>query len=572
MRQSEIQQKWMGKILEVSQIADELEEQIGRIEKKLAELRARGGSERDISGKAKTIAVKKADLANADLVIGGWTGGSEVTAADILTVGDALKEMSGFLDDIEATTDKVIEAKNQRMQERWGKVKNLAEEIGQKIERNFNKCTDPHTKNQLRKLRETRLVGIKGEMTAWESRPHVDGKEMETVFRDLQAVEDLVKYPGNPYKDMSGTRLAEAMDKETIAVVRASYFDDCVSKKMRFEDRAQIEKKCFMKGTAAREMWKKHGAKRMVTFCYTWQPTRAEPYHPDPDLFHLQRMIKILGELKQCPWFQCEKEEGKEAEIGVILDYCSLWQKGGDEEDKRSEKQIAQAKEGIKEFHYLYSHAEVLAVKLTAVPEKSKRIFAERGWTLFESLLMDWKLPSTKIDGGKRGKLNCLATKPDFNPKFGNKGNLFIENLAYQGTKRSPPMTPDRFKEALEDRNFDAQRNDVPLFTERSDKAMLIDKYEMLFQDWKHAIKYDFSSMDWTDDDVGLFLDFLSYCKDLQTLLLNQNKIGDAGAKALAGAIGKLPTLKHLYITKNNISQPVQKELQAAAPTVYMEF
>ena len=53
-------------------------------------------------------------------------------------------------------------------------------------------------------------------------------------------------------------------------------------------------------------------------------------------------------------------------EIGVIIDFCSLWQKRG-ETDDRTVIQIEEFNDGLKEINTPYAHKEVMAVKMMAV-------------------------------------------------------------------------------------------------------------------------------------------------------------------------------------------------------------
>ncbi len=65
--------------------------------------------------------------------------------------------------------------------------------------------------------------------------------------------------------------------------------------------------------------------------------------------------------------------------------------------DQRTEEQVQQFKDGLKEINTPYAHQEVTAIKLIAVPSTENRKYDDRGWTLFESIIIDGKAPSTKI-------------------------------------------------------------------------------------------------------------------------------------------------------------------------------
>ena len=107
------------------------------------------------------------------------------------------------------------------------------------------------------------------------------------------------------------------------------------------------------------EAWQEHGARFLMIISYPW----LSKAHPDPDMFHLRRLVFVL---KQLQTYHC-KETGLE-NLGVIMDFCALWQKHG-EEETRNEFQINQFKEGLKEINTPYGHHEITSIKLMTVPK-----------------------------------------------------------------------------------------------------------------------------------------------------------------------------------------------------------
>ena len=88
-------------------------------------------------------------------------------------------------------------------------------------------------------------------------------------------------------------------------------------------------------------------------------------------MFHLRRIVRILKELKA--------KYSYVDEIGVIIDHCSLWQKGSGDVDKRSEAQKEEFGKGLEEINTPYAHQESIAVKLMAVPDTVPRKYDDRG-------------------------------------------------------------------------------------------------------------------------------------------------------------------------------------------------
>ena len=77
--------------------------------------------------------------------------------------------------------------------------------------------------------------------------------------------------------------------------------------------------------------------------------------HPDPDLFHLRRLVRILRELKSA---QSEMTGDRVDELGVIIDFCALWQNHGPDKkrDTRTKDQVQQFKAGLKQINTPYGH------------------------------------------------------------------------------------------------------------------------------------------------------------------------------------------------------------------------
>ena len=137
------------------------------------------------------------------------------------------------------------------------------------------------------------------------------GRKTEHKKKVMEREALITKYPDNPYRDFEGTRFAEIHLKERLAVVNADYFEKRLAAGKPFEDRAGIPRKDFIRGTDVMEAWSDLGGKFLVIFSYAW--LTAE--HPDPELYHLKRIVSILTRLK--------KKHDVE-KIGVILDFCSL--------------------------------------------------------------------------------------------------------------------------------------------------------------------------------------------------------------------------------------------------------
>lgn len=381
----------------------------------------------------------------------------------------------------------------------------------------------------------------------------------------------LPKHLGNPYRDMEHTRFADILKTGKLAVVKASYFERCLSNGVPFEDRASIPPEYIMKGNDVINTWKKHGAKCLVIFSYAWLTAQ----HPDPDMFHLKTIVTILRSMQKPPssTLSMRRFSGVLLEdIGVILDYCSLWQKGHSKEDQRTAAQIEEFKEGLKEINTPYAHQEITAVKLMAVPDVVQRKYEDRGWTLFESILIDGKAASVMLGETPNcaGHENVLVADKQYDPaKFPDGVRLkhLAEsgNCGFENRRRSPPMTPERFKLEMEKRKSRAKSKGVPLFTNGSDQPFILDKYVAAFNQAVLSVRaYEFEYLNWDLADIDCFADVLVHCPELRVLHLGHNNIGDAGAEKLSKILGHLPNLNELHLEHNNIGNVGYAKLKEA--------
>ena len=163
---------------------------------------------------------------------------------------------------------------------------------------------------------------------------------------------------------MDNTAFADLLKRGCLAVVKSGYFDKCLSDGVRFEDRANIPSEWFIHGDELMQSWQKHGATFLVIISYPW----LSKAHPDPDLFHLRRLVHVLNKLKD---YHREENKMDRDHLGIILDFCALWQNHGPSkaEDTRTTDQLEQFKAGLKEINTPYGHEEITSIKMISVPK-----------------------------------------------------------------------------------------------------------------------------------------------------------------------------------------------------------
>lgn len=351
-----------------------------------------------------------------------------------------------------------------------------------------------------------------------------------------------------PYRDIDGSSLLGLLERECLGVVRDGYFAKCLADGTPLQDRANIPAEWFVAGADAKRRWQKYGAAFLVIISYSW----LAKHHPDPECFHLKRLVRTLAEIKV--FLQQETipgRAGKLDEIGVIMDFCSLWQRHGDTET-RSDAQIQQFKEGLKEINTPYAHSEVLAIKLMSVPPSVKRTYDDRGWTLFESLLINGKGSAETMHAiGGQGMDNILTFDDSFDPEVEPcHGYEFVVKFAH--AQRLPPCTPERFQEEMMVREARAKAKGVDLFTNGKDHPFVLDKYAKAFEELLYADMFIFTRSQWQAAHVVQCAATVARCKDLRVLVISG--VGVAVAEEIADALRPLARLETLDLSNNERS------------------
>mmetsp|Transcript_27164 Transcript_27164/g.78038 ORF Transcript_27164/g.78038 Transcript_27164/m.78038 type:complete len:579 (-) Transcript_27164:130-1866(-) len=330
-----------------------------------------------------------------------------------------------------------------------------------------------------------------------------------------------------------GSRLAELIENGCIGVVRSSYFEDCMLHHRPFAMRQLIPNTFMWRGDEAVRLWWKHGKCFLCNVSYAW----LSKEHPDPKQLHLSRFVRILEEYKKMWNMQ---------EVGVILDYCSLFQRTA-RGDTRAPEQKEQFELGFREINSAYSHKAVTSIKLMDVPASEPRKYDDRGWTFMESILIDSK-------GGDWNRWTFGALDPD-SQQWGDPIVFFMQAKA---TKLCPPLVPDAFIRELEQRKRMLRDRDLPLFANEQDSDEVPSRYAEIFSELVRATSLVYDSADWADDEVHLLAEVLLKCDRLESLQLNNNRIHIAGASRLANLIPQLPMLRSLGLKGNPLCQDRQ--------------
>ena len=269
----------------------------------------------------------------------------------------------------------------------------------------------------------------------------------------------------------------------------------------------------------------------IIALSYVW----LTPHHPDPLGFTLGLVGQVL------PLFLRKLKR-----VGIFWDFASLLQPPNPTAGvMRSPAEDGLFRQGLGSLADLYAHQYTYVLRFTKLPENYPlgyalpegspvAAYADRGWPFVETCWASMTKSNVRLLdlGGMSG------TQTTF------KG-LLNECKARNG--RPPPLTPSAFASLVADKQFTNGSTDHPL---------TIALYEASFA--KHfglARELAYHENRWTDDDAKLVAAVLASgaCTSLVSIFMRNNRIGDAGAKALALALSReaLPSLQRVNLQGN---------------------
>jgi len=364
----------------------------------------------------------------------------------------------------------------------------------------------------------------------------INSAKADSLLSPRERAQAIYKSPPplrNPYNTIKDSRLAELILSGAIAVIRASYFEDCFVRGLPFGRRQDVPFMFIWPGPTAIDNWMKGGKCFLCNVSYSW----LSKAHPDPNLFHLPRLVRIFAEFQKL-W--------SVKDFGVIIDFCSVWQPEEGREsvahkDMRSErgKPPPSYERSLEEINVPYGHRGVTSFVLADVPPDEPRKFDNRGWTLFEEIMIDSK-------GGDWNRwifrdFDIKATWPD--------SYAFFTHARLDG--RRVPVLPEDFEAMIEARRQRMEAENVELFSGSADMRRVTRYYRAAFAYISSETKLVYDGLGWTDSDMIALMKLLLHYEHLQQLHLRNNKFGELAAKELAATIPKLPKLQSLALTGN---------------------
>jgi len=369
----------------------------------------------------------------------------------------------------------------------------------------------------------------------------------------------LITLPGSSaFAAKRGGRIAGLVETGCIALVKGAYFEDCFQQGKCIQMRQDIPVQYFWKAREALNLWQIFGRIFMVIVSYGW----TAQGHPDPHCFHLRRLACIFRKYKQY-----YRSIGLQ-DVAVALDFCTLWQKEGDE-DRRTPEQKVQFNDGLIGFNDMYIDQDVTALKLTGLPAEQLRKYDDRGWTTGESALID----------AKGCGWNKYVFDDHFDPDAEDaEGRGFVlKYMKQQGA--SPPLPPEKMSLRMEERRTRAEERGLMLFTCGRDNDLVPRIYRESFTRLRVCRYLNYFNRGWGmaevrelcevlptcepyglslrrnpgigDDEVQLLCDTLKVVRTLKVIAINECSISERGAASLGAAIFHMPALLSLVCHSN---------------------
>uniref|UniRef100_A0A7S4SP98 Uncharacterized protein n=2 Tax=Alexandrium monilatum TaxID=311494 RepID=A0A7S4SP98_9DINO len=363
------------------------------------------------------------------------------------------------------------------------------------------------------------------------------------------------------FTTLEGGQLYEALQRGSIRLARGDYFQRALEAKRPLQRRQELRDEDLWPPEEAARMWRDYKNLFLLVVSYGWLARG----HPDPEMWHLRRLARIVREWKaylravsegkvrqmNVAFYPAESlRDNVPSDVGIFMDFLSLHQ------EPRTPEEEAAFEHGIGQINVLYAHTFASTLVCTAVPDDEPRKYQNRGWTLFEVCVT-----SAKPDAF----LKVLFFHTSFDPEEERStGEAFLFKHL---TGRKPPCSRARFEELMESRRREVAKLPAPhnrLFTNNKDQPRLHQKYAEIWEDLRGVSSLQFVCCGWRAADVRELLGVLPSFPRLKVLNLNSNSFGDEGAEALAA--GLPGGLAKLLVWNNGISEAGAFRLLEALP------
>eukprot|EP00966_Prymnesium_polylepis_P090283 2091059-Prymnesium_polylepis.1 len=339
--------------------------------------------------------------------------------------------------------------------------------------------------------------------------------------------------------------------------------------------RQELPQEAFVDVEMLHKAWKKLGRENgqihgqmqretlpFIAISYCW----LSDSHPDKDGEQLRHVAKILEEARDTD-ITGQLDVGYSEyypDMGVFWDWCSIYQKdpklfdeqetpqgksdderdafiedlcakrkfyGGERyENSRTLEQKAAFGRALSEtMDVWYAHKKIVAVFVTKLPDGyAGRTYETRGWTSFERASAELIKPASCCEWPM-----CIDTT-----------ELFDGDQIAPG--RRPPMTPDRFAQALRTKEF----------TNGSDKEAVAKLFYKTATTVLGATEImQLHQMEVHHGDGAMIGEAIRLCQRIEDVEIEQISLGEEEACSLIQAMGALPSLTRLSLSDTDMGE-----------------
>uniref|UniRef100_A0A0G4F8L8 Uncharacterized protein n=1 Tax=Chromera velia CCMP2878 TaxID=1169474 RepID=A0A0G4F8L8_9ALVE len=270
----------------------------------------------------------------------------------------------------------------------------------------------------------------------------------------------------------------------------------------------------------------------IVCLSYAW----LSKDHPDPDLFHLKRLVK---DIRGRWWARGDRAD----KVVVFWDLMSLFQK------PRDETQNELFKEALNDLEILYSSPHTRVCKSTGVPADSIA-YALRGWPCFETFITGFKSPRLVLH------LSTLEGE-DFERESER------ETVAQSKQSVQMPACPEEFNSVL----------DTKKFTNGADAEIVKDLYRgFVFRPARSLKHVQLSGRVLLGDaELQSLVDLLRFLRtntflpaSVESVDLSRTGVTDVGVAALVEELGRMSRLTRLSLRGTAVGPLTVRALREA--------
>eukprot|EP00930_Biecheleria_cincta_P017291 TRINITY_DN13791_c0_g1_i4.p1 TRINITY_DN13791_c0_g1~~TRINITY_DN13791_c0_g1_i4.p1 ORF type:complete len:649 (+),score=79.13 TRINITY_DN13791_c0_g1_i4:123-2069(+) len=356
----------------------------------------------------------------------------------------------------------------------------------------------------------------------------------------------------NPYTCVvEGTPLYNALASGSLRLVRGKFLEDLWEKRQPWPLRQEMPKHALWDAEQACSHWRTYGPCFFFALSYGW----LHPVKNDPDMWYLERVVRILREYRSCAWafFVWFRKHGlvdplatgPPEDIGYFIDFCSIPQQDQERGIVRSAEEHSLFIVGLGVMKFLYGHFATTVTRITDMPASEPREYRMRGWTSFEETISN--------------------AKPEYEYRVFTFGDMFkpganaLRDFAFFKTSleaQTPPRLPEQFEAELQRRRDALPKcSTITLFRNHSDEALVVNQYREAWAHLRLSRSLIYRRVGWGCADIMQLASVIPEFQNLTKLVITGSDISGEG---MLGLLRSVPAqLLELTITDSGAEDAV---------------